>query len=950
MRQTIVLVDSKSEELIKVLTDLSERGMLNPVLISDISGACQVLDEGKLEKIDAFEFMAGLRLELVRFINVSLVGKAPSSEVQKFVEQIQRLLQPGGIELDRYSVVVPKSNQKIDENAFCRYWNYNILVEPADMAGESGFAQVPIDTDKKQAVIAASMVCLLGALWKWLDEGPLDRNRVRGVVGDVSPFDDDGFGPRIRVLRLVTRVVDAGNVTMQAVARALGPGVQLPPPAGCTRHGDPHAFVSSVAKTIFEESDPYGLGLSYRVFPMTPPEEVTKIGPIAAIKLFFVEVGRVLSRMPAEFVDRKTAAITRRIEDFVTNQTFGVDSRLIISVDETGQEQSTYDPTLQSTEFANHSAGPESSIPPSPQTWVRLLNLSFALVDGNELHGIRNFQSPSWEGHPSVVTDSAIMAPSQLLDVGQGRIQIDDQEYQLLGINSDKLGLRLFDSAGASEISRLIDLRLAKDDGRRSSNTQSKDNKIPDQSSTEESDEQRIKAQEKLINAAERKKLEDLKLRLGKATKSVEQTFLGKIATGIEGQIHRARQDCEISDSALRDSLDSLKNSNNESVKAARKYRKRLLVVVLILIASIFGGTLGLLVLPVLSLVIGIGFFALGLFASVAVIIRAAKERVRDQYKAKLISNSLEQAFAKRHHSLLETHRLNSLYVQYLDWAEIIGTVILRPLGSVSVASEAPWGSTSGALSLVSGVPVISDSRSRSLTLSVMQYLVSRGWLTRSYLDRRNRILSGYNDQLELTPGSIGSPEADHSLNQDALFILPSDGGGSDLAVFPPRRTLKQAILEGAYTRQIREEQVARMNKTGLAQNQVLIVDSVKCEVPGLNTPPRSVEEFLTPIISWNQVPDFAEMLTAERAVSGIDVVSFVGASEALDFRGRVENQFVIPIASLEDRYTLAAFRLDISAPLKPNEIAIITPVTVDEPGKVPAGENEILSEDDPLG
>lgn len=921
------MLDAGAVGVREALADLSGRGMLHRVVIADADagGKCFVLEEGRLREVDIFGFLAGLQLDLVRLISLSLSGESLHPDVLSFVDQIQKQLQPGGIVLDKYSIVVPKTSDEVDERAFYRYWNYNLLVEPADMAGESGFSQVQIDNEAKQSIIGTSVVCMLGALWKWLEESPLDDNRIRAAVGNVGVFDDDGRGPRLRIIRLVTRIVDAGNVTMQAIARALSPGVQLPPPVGCSRHGDPQSFITGVSKAMFESSDPFGFGLCYRPFPGESIAAPTKIGPIEAIKLFFTEVGRVLSGMPAEFIDRKTAAVSKRIEDFVAARTFGSDSRLVVSLEAGDQRSLVLDPAKRISGIAISSTGSEGSISPSPQTWIGLANLTFAIVDANEHHGVRRFQIPSWDGSPAVVTDFSVMAPSGLLDGQAGRFRFDENELALLGIDSDYFELRIFDAAGLRDVTTRIDQCLKRAETQKRPVVEEGAAAKADSAATnsEQGEGDKLALEMNLDkDAAER--LKSLKNRLTEWRQPVEPTFLWKAADGIVGEVTRATRDYEEAESRLVGALETLDSASQENAKSVRRFRKKLLIVVALVIISVLGGVAGFVLLPILSTLIGVGVIALGLFASLVMIYRAARERVRDQYRAQSLSNSLERTFGQRTHAVMECHRLNSLYVQFLDWAEIIGAVLLRPLGSISVASEAPWGSTSGALSLVSGVPVINDSRSRSLTLSVMQHLVSRGWMTRSYFDRRSRVLSGYHDQFDLAPGSVGSPEADHGLNQDALFVLPGDAEGTELAVFPPRRTLHDAILDGAFTRQMREEQVARINSTGLAKDQVTIVDSVKCEVPGLSNPPRSVKDFLEPILRWRQIPDFTDMLTPARAVSGVQVLSVVGASQALGDVQTLEEQIRVPIASIPDRYTLATFRLDVSDAMPLTDIQLL--------------------------
>lgn len=903
MNRSILILQTGSDLVRDEIRALSQKGMIQELLILSDDLRPQRLVNGNLQEIDLFSYLAKLRLDRVRCIVMVSADQEVNPLVLELVEEIEGNQAPVGTKVDKYVIALPKDGEELNGEVFQPFWNYNLIIEPVDMAGEHGFARLPVKDDKKQAVIAASFGCFVGGLWKWLTESPFDNNGIRSSVGNSAQYDPTG---QVRIVRLVTRLVDAGDVTMQAVSRAMSPGVQLPPPPGCVRESAPAQVIESLVGKFTDRQDPLGLGLAYRLHPGLPVPEVEKKGLIAYLTAFFNELVEELRRMPESFIDKQIAVAKARVAHYVATKTYGEDSQIQLDLSTISQKDGQdIGQSIRDGIVRLHSG---RSDVPSPETWHGLAQVIFALIDGSDPSRVKNLELPSGVDGRRVITDPKHFAPEDILDASRGYLATDFLAREDLdSLHWSEEVIRSFDAQRYDAVLKLV----VKDDENEKqginalSSSKEASSKTPKDSPKDASTDQPSRA------AAKKK--------MSKWLGNRSNTLLWKLAEGLAKQLQRSEEDFVNLSTLVTQQVEVIQAREQESRLGRRKFRKRLWVLLILLLVTVAGGLVGFFVLPVFGVLVGFGFLVLGLMSSLVMIYRTAKSRVRQRHLNNEAATRLQSLLDLQEHALSESARLASLYQQYLDWAEVYALTIWCPLGSSSITGVEAWASDSNCLSLVSGVPIISDAKTKAMTVKAMQLLARRGWLNSIYQRRREMTVASYEELFHLTDEEISPPEIDCDSSTQSNYFVPSTIGSETIQISAPRRFLLESFRVGRFADDVRESEVRAIKESGFQKDLVTVVDHVECEIPGLSDPRRSVEEFLRPIVEWDEIPDFSALLVPERQVQGLEVRSAVGASAFLVPDGSE----ALTLDPLDDRVTFGAFRLDISAPILIEETTI---------------------------
>ncbi len=912
MKQTIVLLDDSSAGAVELLTELSGQGMLHDCLVVGSDGRCTFLSNGELTEVNIGAHLAGRALTLVRVLHLSLNGEPVAAAHQQLVAGLDDTLAPVGIAVERASLVMPLDGATVSRGAFPQYWNYNLLVQPADMAGEAGFAVLPLTDPEKQLVVATACVALCGALWRWLDEGPLDGGRFRADGGGIAANSDADIGTaRVRVVRATTRMVDAGDIAAQAVALALAPGVQFPPPAGCMRHGDAKQAIVQLAEQIAPQQGDSYFGFTYTPFVRPAPAKLRRMTPWFAIRSFMKEFWQQLRRMPMEAALRQWDRIKKAVEDSVSAGTYGADSDIKVSFDRTGALEVAVDPNRRSEAIAalpNLTIGAPAAV---PAVWSGLMSVVLGAVDGNDFPDGCGVTNPDWSNHRAVIGDPASMAHPTLANPEGGRFAVAELDARQLGWSTDgPLTIGGVDPVGAQAVLQRIAAHTS---------TAAPGEALPPPNPDDPSAPPPAKAPKELP-----KNLETLQSRLQWWIAEREKTLLWRIAQSLATQQDHALNDLAQTSAELEQVLQEMQNAEATERKSRRRFFWKALGILLLLALLIAAFVLGVLFVTAVSLVFWIAGLTLGLVGIVWAMVRTAGRRVREQHRRDQISRKPQLLMEQRRTAAQEFVRLSSLYMQFQDWAEVAAVALHRPLGNVQHQSEKPWATTVGALSFVCGVPKLDDDRIRATTLNVLQHLATKGWLTRAYERQRQYIL----DEYVAVAGGIAAtdvpPEADNSIDQGVLARLPTLNGGSEVVVYPPRANLRLSYAAGRWASKYRSEQVDAMQDTVIASDPFGMIESIGCDVVGLNAPKRNPKGFLAPVVEWNAVPSFDALLHPKRRLQGLAVRSVVGISDGLDAELLANRSATVPVMPLRNRFTLASFRLDISDALDLHDVVII--------------------------
>lgn len=910
MNQTIILLDESAAEAYKLLVELSGEGMLHEALTVLPDREAWYLDDGDVSKVELGEHLAGRAIQLARVIHLSLSGRPISESHLETVDRLKKTLIPVGVKLELASLVVPLAGVKVDAGAFPQYWNYNLLVEPSDMAGEAGFAFVPLTSSAKQLAIATAAVVMCGGLWKWLDSGPLDSGRFRADSGkDAANYDAQIHGARVRLIRVTTRMVDAGNIASQAVSSAFAAGAKFPPPHGCIPHGDDHQAVTELASAIAPVEGDSHFGFTYRPYVPPPPPHRRTLSPFKAILSFLKEFWEHVRRLPLEMVLRQWTKVKRTVEEKVTNGTYGADSDIRVSFDKAAPLEIAIDLTQRADAVSSLAELRLAAPPPTPSTWSDLMTVVLGAADGGDFPTDCGIDPPQWANQRAVIVNVGAIAHASVADPTGSQFRILKSEAEKLGWTMEEDLLIPASHSAAVEVVR--------------SRIQSLEH--PEQSNIgEETQDSGEKAAKKKTDQTIPKEMKALSDRLTKWVDQQSSTLVWKVADSINRHQNRALDDLERTSADLGEILEQMNQVEAEELTSRKRFGRRAIVILLCLVALILGVTYGILFVAAISMIVWVIALVVGLLGIMWAMVKTAAQRVRDAHRRDDIASRPQQLIQRRQVAAQEYIRLASLYRQYQDWAQIAAIALHRPLGNVHQNVIQPWETRVGALSFVCGKPRFNSERIQATTFKVMQQIATQGWLTRAYQEQRGLIVEAY----ERIAGEIAAtdtlPEADVATNL-VIARQPGVHGMGEIVVYAPRTHLLHSFKSETWSGLYRDQLISTLNKAGANADSFNMIETVECDVVGLNDPPRGPREFLTPIVEWQVIPSFSSLLSRHRVVEGVPCGSIVGISNGLDAKIPSGQRTVIPVLQLENRFTLAAFRLDISDALDLQDVELIS-------------------------
>jgi hypothetical protein len=906
-KATVLLLDGSAAASIPLLRELSEQGMLHDFVVVDPDHKAFSVESGVISEVSMLSFLATRALQLVRLVRLSFDGRDVSSEDLDLTRRLEASLTPVGIQMETTSVVLPLDGQMVQEGAFPQYWNYNLLVHPVDMAGEAGFAIEPLTDSAKQITIATAFVALVGALWKWLDEGPLDGGSFRSSEGSTAIAHDAGvLGARVRVVRATTRMVDAGDVAAQAVAWALAPGVQFPPPPGCVRHGEPRQAVQALASQLVPSTGDSTFGFTFRRFiePKGPGRQ--NMSPLQAVILYLKSFWTELSKLPGEEVRRQIERLKKTVEDSIQNHTFGEDSSIKVSFSAPQRAEIALEASYRSEAVAGLYDIAPYNPPATPSVWSGFVATVLSLVDGGDTPPEFKVAAVQWANQRAVITDFGAIAHPTLANADGGAFVLTESDQEALGWVPGEAVVRGVDAFGAEALRLRIDSIKAA-----AGNTAGS---APEGPAAESSDEN---AGGNVVDA------QKLRERLKKWVDERQSSLFWKVSEGLARQQQLALEDLSGTTDALESLRSEIANVEERETKSRRKFLRRAILVLIALFALI-GAVVVSVLLALFSLVWIVVGAVVGLVGLLDAMRRTARERVQLKFHQRELISRPQVLMQRRTNAAHEFLRLSSLYQQYLDWAEIAAVAVHRPLGHIARRSEEPWATTSEALSFVSGVPSLDSERVRSATLSVLQHIARKGWLLRAYTSQRAMIVGDYERLAGGVQAADLTPESDNTDATSPIALLPGGDFREDVVLYAPRANLKRRHLEGGAANTYRTQLVRDLQGAVFADDQFGMITSVSCDIIGLNRPPRDARRFLNPVVEWTGVPPLTSLLSPRLLMRRPELKSIVGASDGLDpdlIASRVGETPVLPIPG---RLTLAAFRLDVSDPIDLAEVEIV--------------------------
>ena len=949
---TILLAATDREQsVISELREIAQHGLLRRFAVLEPDFTTTVIEQAEIVYSGELRnYLAGLELERVRLIRVSLDGGPISREHSAFCASLRNDMGEYIESLELGTLTVPAAGQRIDPDAFSAFWNFNVIVEPLDGAGQSGFLPVATSVDKQQT-IAAAAVALIGGLWSWLDEAPFDCESTAA----------DGLNARVSLVRLATRVVDAGDITARSVGWALAPGAQLPAPIGFVKHGDQQAYVNSLVGEIAPLTSGSPLGLTYR--PPDPFEAPSprKMGIWAAIRFFFKALWEELRGMPGQWIRDKVSALKNRLEAAVQTGTFGADSEISVAI---GSPSTLEEATnvVRKLGKLESMAGSELGPPPvSAGTWGALTTLVHGSADGTPFPSALEGLQPKWEGTGAVLTDLSVLAARDL----EG-FQVSDDEASGLGgfaaggfviapydallsrVVSDLSEVQSVASPVVVESKKLLPPAVAGTGPVSDSNEEIAGGlevdldaaQVDPDSLTHDSDGEAASVAE---DRAPFSALERLRERHTAWRAERESTLLWQVSERMLLSQDLAAKDLEGTQAELELLVEELEAAQSEADTASKRFVKRAVMWLGATILLVALTVVGFFLLSLaLAAVVGMVALLLGL-GGITRTIQLARHRVQARFRIQHLLKRDQYLIEKRAHAAKELHRLIVMYGEYQDWSEVLASSVHQPWGEINMQSVSPWRTGTGAFSFVCGEPKISDEGMIQATLATAQRIAKRGWLRDAYTQRRTDWVKWYANVTGNMAGTDDEPEDDNRMGRAPVTVLPAEGGRPSTRIYSPRVHFRQNYVAAFRVSGFRDEFLNGLRAAASDDTANVMIGEVLCDSEGLRG--RSVRDFTAPLVEGERVPSFGPQLTAvAKADDSISVASIIGITDS-DGLEIPEGRTLMKVQPIGHRALVAAFRLDVSSPIDPLSTIFVSRASThqDEANEADDGEESYV-------
>lgn len=910
MKLTLVApATARSRLLVDTLVELAVARMISSFVCVEGGGRARWIDaDGAHDEEPLGELLARIgRLELVRIVGVSLDENEVDPAWARDLASIRDSISAAQIPVTLGTVASCTATTQVPQGVLGVFWNFNIVIVPQESLGEPGTFPVLITDPDRELTTMVAAVALVGSLWRWLESSPVDSLTHAG----------EGNVQRVRLGRVITRIIDAGDLTAQAVSRALVAGVQLPPPSGCVQHGMPQEAVDQLLEKLAPSKGTSVIGFAYQ--PYAPPERRTpmKMGPLAAIRFFFNELFSEIRPMPRAAVMRKLEEVRQRVETAVQNRTFGEDGDVVVRLRRPDDAALLFDQDARRRAVDRLPNMKSAPIVPSPSTWQWLLGGVLAAADGSPMPKVLEAVQPEWNGDRAVITDlSLLSAPPET--EAPDTLSLGEDELASCGVGGGERSIAGYDVMALQH--------LAGTEPAAASPSWAPPNSVEASSESEAADGTADVTESATSPAGAHQRVKSW-------IEARSNTLQWRLAARLVEAQDSALVDLERTQAAL----DQIEAQIDEARSAAAKSRRSFVrTSLLIIFAILVLATLAVVGLVLISAMVGLilaGIFLLGLLGGLWKMTRLAAERVRWKHRLEDLALAPALLFAQRQHAADEFRRLSSLYQQYLDWADVLTSALYRPWGIVDAQLIAPWRTRTGVLSFSVGEPVVSQSELAAAALGVAQRVAMPGWLSKAYKERRQHWIEWYASMSRGVTGLPPTPEEDAASITGPVVSIPASFGMDAVEIKRPRSQFRESILAGDFADEYRVSQVESLRDEVTRRDPAKLIERVVADVKGLTD--RSAHDFLRPPIESNSVPTFDHELfvvDSYRAQGNLGVTSWAGISPSIlsDVATTGHSHAVL---ELDDRFLLASFRLDLSEAILASDCPLVADVTSNDEG-----------------
>ena len=424
MKLTILIPRTESDQRIaEVLQRYSSAGLVRPFILYKLPDQGTWIDNAeRTEYIHFNDLIAEVEAcDLIRFICYSTSTEPVDVDYMEAVSELRLSMNRTDIETTFGGVYLCTADERFPHELFAdhnRYFNYNLVVLPEDSLGERNSPTLTVKAAGRRDEVIANVLAIVGGLWWWLDDAPLDTMQHSGE-GDLQ---------RVRFVKTTTRMTKSKDLVTEAIVNVLsGDGKRLLP-RECVAHGQPDRAINELHDVLVRPDAVSPIGFSYRSFRKAQAPQRKKVGILEALKLFVGELIVELRNVPKtlleglkQSISRRVRKIEYRVEQVVADQTFGSDSRIMVRIRETDDVDLMMDQAARCRELDQIPDLGDYRAFPTPGAWKMLTRAIVAAADGSDIPSNLKWNGLEWHESRAVVENVELLVPD-LRSVGSSTV------------------------------------------------------------------------------------------------------------------------------------------------------------------------------------------------------------------------------------------------------------------------------------------------------------------------------------------------------------------------------------------------------------------------------------------------------------------------------------------------------------------------------------------------
>ena len=315
MKLTIIVPRTEADQRVAdMLQRYASVGFVRPFILLRLPDeGTWVDDSGKTEYANFNNLLAEVEgCDLIRFICFSTSPDPVDSDYAKAFSTLRQSMHHTDIETSFGGAYLCTSDEMPPSDLFSdhnRYFNYKLVVLPEDSLGEINSPTLMLNNANRRDEVLANMLAVVGGLWWWLDDAPLDEMQHAGE-GDLQ---------RVRLAKVTTRMTKSKDLVTEAIANVLGSDGKRLLPRECVAHGQPEKAISDLHHVLTRSDGVSPIGFSYRSYRRAAPPARKALSIVGALRLFFGELMTELHHVPRTVVEGMKNSVRRRIRRIEEN-------------------------------------------------------------------------------------------------------------------------------------------------------------------------------------------------------------------------------------------------------------------------------------------------------------------------------------------------------------------------------------------------------------------------------------------------------------------------------------------------------------------------------------------------------------------------------------------------------------------------------------------------------